>query len=356
MKRPQFTDPYEAARVSTFMEPAELGRWRRKSFTITEHMAVRMHLQAVAEGGPNMQMRIARTVPPGKYMTLLRKATPGELEDIESGDLVDALSPDAGDERYVPIMSDTPSEINEHSEVIEEASGDVLITGLGLGVIVSALLAKPDVRTITVVEIDKDVIALTGPYYADEPRVTIINADALKAAEMLEDEGQHFDYAWHDIWSYISEGNLSDDTRAEHGISYHTMFDAYAEIADTQSAWAYHEAVALLAARDRESEELQAWVDALIDPEATYERRLRLLVIWHAHQLIAQLPLDTDMPDDMYSFIFHEMKVGPSVVAQIEARGGHEAMAREIAAGAKDGVIELTSHARPNEHPEANVA
>lgn len=354
--RPEFTDPWQAARVSTFMGPAELGRWRRKFFTITHAMYVRMKAQAVAEGGPNVNMRLQRTVPPGTYMTLLRKATPGELADMISGDIVDAVAPDPADDRYIPVMSDTPSEIAEHAEVIEGASGDVVITGLGLGVIVSALLAKPDVRTITVVEIDKDVIALTGPYYADEPRVTIVNMDALKAAEAFEDEGQFFDYAWHDIWTFISEGNLSDDTRAEHGISYQTMFEAYSDIADTQNAWAYNEAIGLLRAREREHDLLQAWVEAFTDPAATREKRLKLLVIWHAVEFVPQLELTVDIPDDLYDFFFHQMHIGPAVMQQMETRGGHEQMAEDLRESSKDGVLTLTSHARPNEAPEANVA
>lgn len=60
------------------------------------------------------------------------------------------------------VMSNTPAEVEDHRLFIEHASGDVLIFGLGLGMAVQALIAKPRVTIITVIEISPDVIALCG--------------------------------------------------------------------------------------------------------------------------------------------------------------------------------------------------
>jgi hypothetical protein len=244
--RPEFDDPYEAARVSSFIEEAALGRWQVGRFTVDEHEARVNVARAISRSDSveEANMRVARNVPPGEYVSLRRKMTADEIRELEEEGTVvyDDGSEFTG---WTPVMSDTPSEISEHREAIENATGRVLVTGLGLGMVVSALLAKPDVEHITVVEIDRDVIGLTGHYYSSHPRVTIVNDDALEYAEALQagDGSLLFDYAWHDIWSHISYRNLDDDTLAEHGISYATLFEAYESFAYTQGAWAYAEAL-----------------------------------------------------------------------------------------------------------------
>lgn len=358
--RPDFTDPFEAARVSTFMEPAQHGRWKIVPFTQTERMVGLSYAVAYAEGGTaeEREMRAARTIPAGTYVSLQRKATALELEDIANERLVDVGAAD-GDPLYMPVMSDTPAEIREHSMAIEDAYGDVVITGLGLGCIVSALLAKPEVRTITVVEIDRDVIALTGPYYADEPRVTIVNMDALKAAEAFEDEGQFFDYGWHDIWSHIADRNLDDDALAEHGISYETMFNAYSGVCDQQEAWAWHEARAMAYFRDQRREALKRWADAFA--AADDDGRFNLLVHFHLVQALPQYNVGDDIPEDLAAYVIDKMNIAVHTRSQIKARGGLEAFAREIAERAGEVLTgppeeDYDPMGRPNEVPEANVA
>jgi hypothetical protein len=61
--------------------------------------------------------------------------------------------------------------IQEHAEAYE---GDVLVAGLGLGLIVHALRNNPKVRNITVVEREKDVCDLIGPLV---PKCQIVCAD-----------------------------------------------------------------------------------------------------------------------------------------------------------------------------------
>jgi hypothetical protein len=176
--RPEFTDPYAAARVSSFMDEGALGRWQVTRFTVDDLKARRSMARHIADShsSEEAEMRLARNVPPGDYVSLRRRAVPEELPDVEQEVVYEDGSAFDG---WVPIMSDTPSEIHEHDEAIENAHGRVLITGLGLGVLVSALLAKPEVEHITVVEIDRDVIGLTGHYYSNHPKVRLVNADAL---------------------------------------------------------------------------------------------------------------------------------------------------------------------------------
>jgi spermidine synthase len=63
-------------------------------------------------------------------------------------------------------MADSEPEMRDHYEAVARARGRVLINGLGLGMVLSAILAKPDVEHVTVVEVEPDVIALVGPHYA----------------------------------------------------------------------------------------------------------------------------------------------------------------------------------------------
>jgi hypothetical protein len=219
--RPDYTDPLAAARVSDFMEEAVIGRWRIHPFEIDEDIYRGSMLRALHEAGDDeqrRQMAVERCVPPGHYVSLQRKATQQERDAKEWIDLAN--------DGYVPVMSDTPSEINEHAHAIEHATGRVLIHGLGLGVLVSALLAKPDVTHIDVVEIDPDVMRLTAPYYMDHPKVEVHLGDAVEVARAWRPT-EVWDYVWHDIWSQISDNNLDPET-AEHGIAYSTLFDLFA--------------------------------------------------------------------------------------------------------------------------------
>lgn len=50
------------------------------------------------------------------------------------------------------VMSDTPMEKHTNQEFLDAAHGDVLIAGLGIGLIVMPLLDDPEITSITVVE------------------------------------------------------------------------------------------------------------------------------------------------------------------------------------------------------------
>lgn len=74
-------------------------------------------------------------------------------------------------------MCDAPFVLRNYLPFLEEAQGDVLLTGLGLGCLVHGLLARPAVRSVTVLEWDDDVLALAGPAVR-HPRVRLLRADA----------------------------------------------------------------------------------------------------------------------------------------------------------------------------------
>lgn len=105
------------------------------------------------------------------------------------------------------VMSDTTAEINDHSEVYHRAKGRVLINGLGLGCILKAILTKPEVEHIDVVEMSGDVLWLVGRHFDDDPRVDLHAGDAMT---FKFPRGSRWDVAWHDIWDDICADNLPE--------------------------------------------------------------------------------------------------------------------------------------------------
>jgi spermidine synthase len=107
-------------------------------------------------------------------------------------------------------MSDTEAEIRDHLTIIYKAKGHVLIHGLGIGMVARTCLLKPEVASVTVVELQLDVIKLVGPWLEDiaakaNKRLTIIQGDAFTWKPPKE---QKWDIVWHDVWNEICTDNL----------------------------------------------------------------------------------------------------------------------------------------------------
>jgi spermidine synthase len=116
-------------------------------------------------------LRPGEYVPPGKYAKLLVN---GRL-----------------------WMSDTRMERTTNWEIVYKAHGNVLIAGLGLGMILHPLLKKKDVTHITVVEKHADVIALIQPTLKSK-KITIVHGDIFT---WRPEKGTKFDAIYFDIWA-----------------------------------------------------------------------------------------------------------------------------------------------------------
>jgi hypothetical protein len=87
--------------------------------------------------------------------------------------------------------------------VVEALSrgGEILITGLGLGVVAQAILQVPDsaVEKVTIVEQSADVIRLVEPWLQARhaERLEVVEADAFS---WQPPDGRRFTVVWHDIW------------------------------------------------------------------------------------------------------------------------------------------------------------
>lgn len=69
------------------------------------------------------------------------------------------------------VMTDSADERYSNQEVVRNAHGRVLIGGLGLGMILHPIAAKPQVTSVTVLEASRDVIELVGPTVPSKVRL-----------------------------------------------------------------------------------------------------------------------------------------------------------------------------------------
>lgn len=104
------------------------------------------------------------------------------------------------------MMGEGTPEWTTSRPVLENAFGDVLIAGLGIGMILPSLCRNPRVKSITVVELSKHVIALVEPYYR-HPKLRVVRGDIRKSAFL---RSSVFDTIWLDIWPDVSLKNLPE--------------------------------------------------------------------------------------------------------------------------------------------------
>ena len=177
-------------RINLDLKPGKSGAWEVKTFHVSEQDAKWDWLRNAINGHRE------RAVLPGDYWML-----------TEHGSI---------------YMSNTPAEVMDHWPFIRQATGSVLVAGLGLGMVVKALLGKQDVTRIVIVEKSEDVISLVGWAYTIDPRVEIVHSDIFDYKPK-----EHFDYAWFDIWQEIDGNNYPEMKRL------HRQFARYARVKDS---------------------------------------------------------------------------------------------------------------------------
>lgn len=106
-------------------------------------------------------------------------------------------------------MSIKPSEIASSQSAVDAAGGRVLTFGLGLGYFAYMAARKPEVSSVTVVELDSAAITLFKtkilPQIPERDKITVLQCDAFDYLEHQMMPGM-FDFAFMDIWHDISDG------------------------------------------------------------------------------------------------------------------------------------------------------
>jgi hypothetical protein len=121
------------------------GKWVVERFTVSE-----------AGSAFSGFKDVRRQVPPGDYTRLVCTSGCGDT-----------------------VMSDTISEYRDHRKFIGISSGRVLIAGLGLGLVLTAVAEKEEVTEITIIENSEDVVKLTWPHMSEKvkSKTTLIVGD-----------------------------------------------------------------------------------------------------------------------------------------------------------------------------------
>ena len=103
-------------------------------------------------------------------------------------------------------MSLNPNEINTMAASIERAMGRALVLGLGMGYITYMLSNKKNVSSVTVIERNKENIALFKkhllPLFPNKAKVTIIEDDAINFVKHY----YKYDYIFADLWFDAEDG------------------------------------------------------------------------------------------------------------------------------------------------------
>lgn len=103
-------------------------------------------------------------------------------------------------------MSVIPHEINTMKKPIENAFGNVLVVGLGLGYFAYMISNKEEVDSITIIEKDNKIISLFEKeilsQFKNKNKIKIINDDAFEYMKNMPS----FDYAFIDIWHNVKDG------------------------------------------------------------------------------------------------------------------------------------------------------
>lgn len=104
-------------------------------------------------------------------------------------------------------MSVTPNEVYTMSDAISNAKGKVLTLGCGMGYFAYMASLKNEVESVTIVEIEQDIIDLFEkhilPQFQHKEKITIIKEDAVEYMKELTDG--EFDYCFADIWIGIED-------------------------------------------------------------------------------------------------------------------------------------------------------
>lgn len=166
--------------MATLLKPAKCGEAELKLYEVTKEEALVSKLRAAFNPG-----RPDGSTLPGKYALLkVRGST---------------------------MMSDTQMERRTNHEVIRRAHCNVLIGGLGIGMILLPILRKPEVNHVTVVEISGDVISvvyhqLLPHLNGERSKLLVLNEDIFK----YRPTGLTFNTIYFDIWPTMCADSLEE--------------------------------------------------------------------------------------------------------------------------------------------------
>ena len=103
------------------------------------------------------------------------------------------------------VMSDTPMEIRTNMDFLYQAHGNILIGGLGLGIMLKILEKMNNIKSVTVIEKNQEVIDLVLVQLNLSDNFKVIQSDIFE----YEPLGK-FDTIYFDIWTNICGDNWDE--------------------------------------------------------------------------------------------------------------------------------------------------
>ena len=97
----------------------------------------------------------------------------------------------------MPIMQNSDAEYVEHQWLWDNATGDVLIGGLGIGMCHQPLVDNDAVTSVTIIELEQDVVDLVWDDCAKDDTFSVVVADF---ETWTPPEDSSFDTIWGDSW------------------------------------------------------------------------------------------------------------------------------------------------------------
>lgn len=156
--------------------------------------------------------------------------TPSRFEVMMAGIRGQAASEETVVRLFVDgglMMSDGADEKRSNAGVVYAANGDVMIAGLGIGLILVPILKKPTVKSVTVIEKYQDVIDLVAPSFPYRI-LTVICADI---NDWKPDKGTKYDTIYFDIWPDVCTDNLEEIN------TLHRRFKNYKRAGGWMNSW-----------------------------------------------------------------------------------------------------------------------
>lgn len=137
------------------------------------------------------------TISENNYRSLLDGISPGEYVQLRRNG--------------VCVMSNTPMEQRTNWAFCQDAHGDVLIGGLGIGMVIMAIQDKEEVTSITVVGKHQEVIEMLKKQLPFNNKVTVIHDDVFTFKPTRK-----YDCIYMDIWDFTNSDVYQEMVKLKH--------------------------------------------------------------------------------------------------------------------------------------------
>jgi hypothetical protein len=115
-------------------------------------------------------------------------------------------------------LSPSHQEVKELYSSYELAYGDVLITGLGFGILALWLCNKPDIKSVTVIEKSLEIIEIFKQFNEVPDNLKIINADANTFVSDIKYDGIFLDHYELQNWDWRLKNMQEFCSRIKHDV------------------------------------------------------------------------------------------------------------------------------------------